>query len=302
MPAILDRGHALMCWATKSAGTRPVLNRRRLAVADDIIRVLSFGAGVQSSTLLRMMIHGEIEPAQHAVFSDTGWEPRSVYDHMKKMRAEAEAAGIEFHIVSNGNLREDALNIDHRFASMPVHVVNMKGYPALGRRQCTSEYKIKPLTAKQRELAGLKPGERCKQHRITTIIGISWDESQRMKDPLFPWIRNEYPLIDRRLTRSDCLDWNDRHGYVRPPRSSCIGCPFHSNNEWRAIRENPEDWANAVEFDHAIRQEPVASRMFEGRAFLHPQRVPLDQVDLRTVEEKGQLNMFEMECEGMCGL
>jgi len=210
-------------------------------VADNPIRVLSFGAGVQSSTLLRMMIHGEIETVQHAVFSDTGWEPKAVYEHMRVMRSEAEAAGIQFHIVSNGNIRDDALDINKRFAAMPLHVVNRSGAAALGRRQCTSEYKIKPLVAKQREIAGLLPGQRCKEHRITTVIGISWDEVQRMKDPLFPWIVNEYPLVDKRLTRQDCLTWNDKHGYARPPRSSCIGCPFHSNAEWRAIKAQPDE-------------------------------------------------------------
>lgn len=266
------------------------------------IRVLSFGAGVQSSTILRMMIHGEIETVQHAIFSDTGWEPTAVYDHMKAMRIEAEAAGIEFHIVSNGNIREDALNPDKRFASMPLHVINRKGDPAMGRRQCTREYKIKPLVAKQREIAGLNPGQRCKEHRITTVIGISWDEVQRMKDPLYPWIVNEYPLIEHRMTRQDCLKWNDQHGYGQPPRSSCIGCPFHSNVEWRAIRDEPELWADAVAFDEAIRQEPVAARLFQGTAYLHPARIPLSQVDLRTLEEHGQGNLFDMECEGMCGL
>lgn len=266
------------------------------------VRVLSFGAGVQSSTLLRMMIAGEIEPATHAVFSDTGWEPKAVYEHLKVMRKEAEAAGIQFHVVSRGNIRNDVLQPGTRFASMPVHVIGRDGQQSIGRRQCTSEYKLKPLVDKQRELAGLQPKQRCKEHRITCVIGISWDEMQRMKHPLFPWIVNEYPLVDRRMTRSDCLAWNDEHGFDRPPRSSCIGCPFHSNVEWRAIRDSPEDWADAVAFDAAIRQGPVADRMFQGRAYLHPARIPLDQVDIRSLEEQGQGNLFDMECEGMCGL
>lgn len=268
------------------------------------IRVLSFGAGVQSSTLLRMAIAGEIEPVQHAIFADTGWEPKPVYEHMEKMRVEAEAAGIEFHIVSAGNIKDDTLNPAQRFASMPVHVVNLEGKPAMGRRQCTSEYKIQPLLAKQREIAGLKSGQRCKEHRITTLIGISLDEVQRMKDPLFSWIRNEYPLIDKRITRHDCLLWNQRNNHETPPRSACIGCPFHSDNEWRNIRDNdPESWADAIFFDDQLRSNPdVAARMFEGRAYLHAKRIPLSVVDLSTLEDHGQTNMFGNECEGMCGV
>ena len=37
------------------------------------LRILSLGAGVQSTTLLYMMIEGEIERPDHAIFSDTGW-------------------------------------------------------------------------------------------------------------------------------------------------------------------------------------------------------------------------------------
>jgi hypothetical protein len=268
------------------------------------IRVLSFGAGVQSTTLLRMMIAGEIEPATHVVFADTGWEPAAVYDHLQVMRSEAEAAGMEFHIVSAGNIREDALDPSHGFNSVPVHMVNLDGQPAMGRRQCTNEYKLKPLLAKQRQIAGLAKGQRCKEHRITTVIGISWDEMQRMRNPAFPWIVNEYPLVDRRITRQNCFDWHRARGIALPPRSACIGCPFHSNAEWRHMKmSDPVSWQDAVEFDDAIRsRSEVADRMFQGRAFLHPARIPLSQVDLRNEEDLGQLSMFDMECEGMCGL
>jgi hypothetical protein len=273
-------------------------------VSEYPIRVLSFGAGVQSSTLLRMAIAGEIEPVQHAIFADTGWEPKPVYEHMQQMRTLAEAAGIEFHIVSAGNIKDDLFDADARFASMPVHVVNLEGNGAMGRRQCTSEYKIKPLVAKQREIAGLKSGERCKEHRITSVIGISLDEVQRMKDPLFPWIKNEYSLVDLRMTRHDCLMYHHKREIQKPPRSACIGCPYHSDKEWRHMKDNdPDSWADAVFIDDQIRSNPVvADRMFQGRAYLHSKRIPLSVVDLSTPEDHGQINMFGNECEGMCGL
>jgi hypothetical protein len=265
------------------------------------LRILSLGAGVQSTTLLRMIIHGELEPVDHAIFSDTGWEPKAVYKHLELLKQECADAGIPLHIVSNGNIREDALDPNKRFASMPVHIRNHKGQ-AIGRRQCTAEYKIKPLMAKQRELAGLKPGERCKEHRITTVIGISWDETQRVKDPAFSWIKHDYPLIDRRIRRGECIDWNNSHGYPPPPRSSCIGCPYHNNSEWRAIRDNPEDWADAIDFDEQLCTGRIGELLAPSEAYLHPTRVPLKDADIRSQEEAGQGTLFDMECEGMCGL
>jgi hypothetical protein len=68
------------------------------------------------------------------------------------------------------------------------------------------------------------------------------------------------------------------------------------------VRKNAEDWADAVDFDRQLREGRVGDLLAPSLGFLHKSRIPLDEVDLRTVEERGQGNLFEMECEGMCGL
>ena len=47
------------------------------------LRILSLGAGVQSSTLLMKIYNGEIAPVDAAIFADTGNEPKEVYDWFK---------------------------------------------------------------------------------------------------------------------------------------------------------------------------------------------------------------------------
>ena len=260
------------------------------------IRVLSLGAGVQSTTLLMMMIEGEIQKADHAVFSDTGWEPRAVYEHLESLIPLMEKAGIQFHRVRRGDIQTDGL------ADLPWFIRNPDGSKGMGRRQCTSKYKLDPLKNKQRELAGLAPYQRSKHHLITTIIGISWDESHRMKDPFYNWIQNEYPLVDRRITRQDCLDWMEAKGFPRPPRSSCLGCPFHSNDEWRYIKENyPDEFEETARIEEEAQRDP-AKLGLKGVPYLHRQMVSIRDLDLRTEQEKGVMSLFEMECEGMCGL
>ena len=267
------------------------------------LRVLSLGAGVQSTTLLLMMLEGELQPADHIIFADTGYEPEQVYQHLAYLKTLIDKARIPFHIVSQGNIKTDTLNPNVRAASMPFFTTNPDGTKGMVRRQCTAEYKLKPLMNKQRELAGLNKGERCKEHRITTIIGISWDESQRMRDPAFSWIQHEYPLIEQRITRSMCIDWCKERTYPEPPRSACIACPFKSDDEWRRLRDTlPEAWNDAVQFDADLRSNKTA---FTSIPFLHRSCVPLDQVDLRTNQQKGIITLFEdfeQECEGMCGL
>lgn len=267
------------------------------------IRVLSLGAGVQSTTLLYMMMRGLIELPDHVIFADTGWEPKAVYEHLADLERRMFMIGLPFHRVSVGNIREDALDSSRRSASMPLFMRSQDGKKGMVRRQCTAHYKIEPLLYKQRDLVGLKAGQRSKEHLCTTIIGISFDETQRMRDPARPWLRNEYPLVDRRMTRQDCIDWCKEFDYPIPPRSACIGCPFKADNEWRRLRdESPNEWTDAVQFDYALREATVKRNRLTSVPYLHSSLVPLDQADLRTMSEKGQDSLFDQECEGMCGV
>lgn len=72
------------------------------------LRVLSLGAGVQSTTLALMAAHGEVGPMPDcAVFADTGWEPQAVYDHLAWLRS-PNVLPFPVHVVSGGDLRADS--------------------------------------------------------------------------------------------------------------------------------------------------------------------------------------------------
>jgi hypothetical protein len=128
------------------------------------------------------------------------------------------------------------------------------------------------------------------------LIGISMDEAWRMRPSRVQYITNAWPLIDRNMARRHCLQWMAERQYPTPPKSSCIGCPFHNDAQWRAL--TPEEFADAVEVDKAIRNQPG----LRAQQFAHHSCKPLDEVDLSTAEERGQLNLFINECEGMCGV
>jgi hypothetical protein len=262
-------------------------------------RFLSLGAGVQSSTLALMIAHGEVDEVDAAIFADTQWEPRKVYDWLAWLEKQLP---FPVYRVTHGSLRESILTSregESRFVTPPWHVLDESGERTMNRRMCTAEYKIGPLLKKQRELVGLVPRQRSKEIRCETFIGISTDEALRVKPSAEPWKIHRWPLIEKRMNRQDCLNWMERKGYPLPPKSSCIGCPYHSDHEWRAIKADPESWADAVELDEIIR-EPV--RGMRGKQFMHRSCKPLAEVDLSTAEERGQVDMFNNECEGMCGV
>ena len=108
------------------------------------IRVLSLGAGVQSTVLALMACDGTLPDLDAAIFADTGWEPPAVYEQVDRLAAEFGRAGIDLYRVSTGNLRADYLDPAHRFVSVP-YFTRTDGRDGMARRQCTSEYKLKPI-------------------------------------------------------------------------------------------------------------------------------------------------------------
>ena len=276
------------------------------------MRILNLGAGVQSTTVYLMAHAGEIQPYDYAIFADTGEEPQAVYRHLEWLRS---LGGIPILIRSAGRLGEDLIqgrnSTGGRFAAIPAYVDHGPGRrEGRGRRQCTREYKIDVIERTiRRELLGLKPRQRIPNGvTVMQAYGISIDEagrSIRIRERIrrhSPWITPEFPLLDRLMSRADCIRWLQSRVPHEVPKSSCVFCPYKSNEQWRWLRDNdPEGWARAVEIDEALRNGDAAARGMKGRQFIHRSCVPLREADLGSGSSPGQLS-FALECAGMCGV
>lgn len=206
--------------------------------------------------------------------------------------------------VSAGNIREDHLaglnSTGQRFASMPLYTAG----GGMGRRQCTREYKIEPITKKLRELIDAPTDRRGRQRVPKGVLveqwhGISRDEIVRCKENRAPWIVTRWPLIELDMTRRHCLEWWARQYPGRLLRkSACVCCPYHDNAAWRDLSD--EEFEEACAFDDAIRENGSTLKGMREQQFLHASLKPLREVDLRTDEDRGQMNLLD-ECDGMCG-
>lgn len=255
------------------------------------MRILSLGAGVQSSAVFLMACHGEMQ-IDHAIFGDTGWEPPAVYTWLADvLMPEAERAGIPIHVVQShlGDVRD-------RWWEMPVFTLgDSGGRGGMVRRSCTSKFKVDPVRRKVRDLLGVGRHSRIAPGTVTQLLGISWDESQRMSGSPVKYIVNEYPLIDRRMTREDCQTWLEGHGYARAPRSACIGCPYHSDAEWLEMKnDRPDEFASAVALDERIRVAEQHGSL-RDTPYLHRTHIPL-----REVRFKGEDDTPNGDCAGFC--
>ena len=96
-----------------------------------------------------------------------------------------------------------------------------------------------------------------------------------------------------------------QNGYPEPPRSACYYCPFHSDSEWRRLRDDdPEEFEQAIRFDQEIRDAYKQNdKQMKMEIYLHNSCKPLSEIDFDSDEDKGQQVWdFKSECEGMCGI
>jgi len=271
-------------------------------------KVLSLGAGVQSTAVLLMSVLGELEPIEHAVFADTGWEPKEVYKNLEWLVDFTHSnSDTKVHVVSCGrNIKDDEEVAimrgikaqGQRFVSMP-YFTRTKSGDGIVRRQCTREYKIDPVCKSVRDILSIPRKTKNSVPMVEMWYGISSDESQRMRLADKWWMVNHYPLIELRMTRRDCRNWVVDHGFPEPPRSACVACPLKSTADWRHLRDTyPVEFEEACVFDEKIRKNGGDA----GDLFVHPKRIPLRSIDFDSKEDLGQERLWDDECAGMCGL
>ena len=272
------------------------------------LTVISLGGGVQSTVLALMAGAGEFDAVPDcAVFADTRWEPPSIYEHLDWLAAQLP---FPVHIVDNGrSLREDVRALTNHsgsanYVDIPVYLRGRDGQAdGIGRRQCTTNYKIRPIRSKIRELLGVKTRRRVPAGTMVELwLGISTDEAMRMRDSRDRWMRNRYPLIEADMSRRDCLEWWETR-YDRPlERSACVACPYQSRRRWvETMHRWPDLFAEAVEIDARMR----GGLAFAKEPYLHARRVPLAEavkLDEAELGAGGQADGFGNECEGLCGV
>lgn len=256
------------------------------------MKIISLGAGVQSTALLVMSDRGEIDRADYAVFADTGAEPKKVYEWLDFIETKV---SIPIVRCAKGNLYEDIM-AGGRTASLPLHTLNDDGTQGMIMRQCTFDYKITPIQKAVRELMGYKKYQRIKE-TAEMFIGISTDEIHRVKPSKVRWIKHRWPLIEKKLSRTDCIKYVEQTLGHTPPRSSCVFCPFHDDEEWLRVKNGPADeWQKVIDIENRLN----TLDKFKSKVFLHRARKPIDQVEFKI--EDDQLDLFGNECEGMCGV
>jgi hypothetical protein len=246
------------------------------------LRVFSYGGGVQSTACLVLAAQREIDYPTF-LFANTGDDSehpdtiRYVRDVAVPWAAERGVDVVELaRRRQKGDRAGEVETLYGRLTrpgSRSIGIpVRMGGDGAPGTRSCTTDFKIRVIARWLREHGATEADP------AHTGIGISLDEIHRLnsRKPEGNQVL-EYPLIDRLVTRQDCMNLIERAGLPVPPKSACFFCPFHTLEAWRRLRrETPDLFDRAVHLERLMNER--RRELGKDEVYLHRSARPLDDV------------------------
>ena len=256
--------------------------------------ILSLGLGVQSTTMFYMAALGEIEPRpKAAIFADPGSEREQSYVTLGHLQEHGDRVGIPVYVVRSGNLFEEMIRKPS--PAPPLYIRKKDGTIGTFVRQCTANYKIKPIGKLSRSHFGASA-----KTPIVQWIGISLDEAQRMKPSREKAIIFRHPLIEKRMTRVDCYHWLKAHNFPIPVSSACIGCPYSRDHEFAKLTD--EEIEYLADWEERLHERWEGEHDVFPRSYIHRSARPfrerpwLDSVN----PDQGKLELEFDDKDSLC--
>lgn len=246
-----------------------------------MLTVLSLGAGVQSSTILHMILNKDLPPVDGVIFHDAGWETSYTRVYADYLRRLCDKQNLPFFQTSGPSIRTNLKTVirerrtaaKYKHLSIPLFTLNQDGRRGQLPRRCTREFRLLPLfRALRRTIIPTDRQNGNPKPWIKILLGISTDEPKRAKPSREKWKENAFPLLDVGFSRKHCIAYLSYHQLPIPHRSSCTCCPYRSNHEWGILRNHdPENWKAACDLDDDVRDLGRPGT----ELFLHQSRTPL---------------------------
>lgn len=249
------------------------------------MRVLSFGAGMQSTALALMSCENAgagspkfplVPVYDLVVFCDLGLEPPWVYAQVEFTRKACEDAGIRFEVLPSPLYEDFMRNFgERRTISIPWWTLREDGHKSKMPRNCTIDYKVEMISKYVRwEVLGYKKGQRLrdedkKAHEMH--MGFSAEEARRCSESPNPMFLNRFPLMEMGMVRADNYAYIKDVWGLDTKASACCFCPFHTNSFFKYLRDNcPGCFERLVEVDDLLRDKtpkpPMDSDLFISRS------------------------------------
>lgn len=208
--------------------------------------VWSCGGGVDSTAVAVLIWQRELPPPDYALMIDVGYEPQTTWNYARDVLTPKLAeVGVKLTILRTRDYSDNELIKDGHVV-IPAYRLQPDGTTSKLHTHCSSPWKAR-VAKRWLRAQGVK---QCEQW-----LGIAADEQRRAVPDQHAWVRTRWPLIERGLTRADCIYLIGQAGWPMPERTSCYMCPHRSEGDWRRlVARSPQDFKRACEIEEAIQQ------------------------------------------------
>ncbi|NIT79586.1 MAG: hypothetical protein GWN58_33050 [Anaerolineae bacterium] len=226
------------------------------------VRILSYGGGLDSWTMLLLAIDGKLPKPDLVIFADVSngcpehdpsdpGEWPSTYRHIREVAMPlCEAHGIEFKWLTSDEIpvRQSKNNPDG-FRSLYAYFRHERMFFGARSKLCTIAAKVDRI--------GKYVEARYPEGELEVWIGFGADEQSRLKDNRYAQKgrRTErYPLMELGMCRCREEAYARASGYPVPRKSACVFCPHSSRGDFQTLaRELPEWFAKVEEIEHTCK-------------------------------------------------
>tara|TARA_R110002020_G_scaffold216078_1_gene423448 strand:- start:24 stop:725 length:702 start_codon:yes stop_codon:yes gene_type:complete len=196
-------------------------------------QIANFGCGVNS--VAGILKYG-INSYDEIIFADTGSEKPETYFYLKFLMEEK-------------NWRITIVN-DHGNDKNGIPRPNLYDYyferstfPRVQFRDCTQKFKVRGIQRYLRKKYG-------KKETFHSDIFFAREEYHRMKSSDKKYQVLNYPLVDDKISRDDCIKIIEDSGYPLPVKSACFMCPFSSKEQWSELKvKHPDLFQQSLELE-----------------------------------------------------
>jgi len=204
-------------------------------------RVLSLGAGVNSTALLVLKSQGRVD-FDLAIFADTGGENPETYAYIENVIKPF----CQYHSINLVIVKKEG--DDLYTAHWKAGVIPLRMY-----RSCTDKYKKRVI---RKYLLEHYPNE-----NIIQLIGFCKGEEERAKNNECGAIS---PLIDLGINREKCVEIIKEAGLPIPIKSGCYFCPHQRMQSWiRLYLNHPDLYEKANQLEKRSQKYPLIFLSYE---------------------------------------
>lgn len=254
----------------------------------EMLLVLSFGAGVDSTAMILLLWENGIRP-DLIQFADVGNEAPDTYAHLKKFSAwlKENTDFPEIQIVKSASPVAGHKSLGHQ-------MLTNQTLPSLafGHHSCSLLWKIEP---QDKNVRNWQPAKDAWAAGKSVVKAIGYDNGTRDSCRSFKAQNSQtakdngegyafwYPLQDADMDREACESLCIKHlGYI-PRKSSCSFCPAMKKDEILAMqKDHPELIKEALKIErgaaygkHGLQSRKGLGMNFSWTEFLTGEKLPM---------------------------